>query len=126
MKRGGFLARRTPLKAGQPLKARTPLKATARLVTRTPLRAVSLRRQRESRERRQVIAATHPDGPVICAVPWCDRIGDSPHEPLTRARGGSITDPDNIAMVCWPHNQELTLEPEWGYQLGLLKHSWEK
>lgn len=119
MKRGSPLRRLTPLKA------KTSLRSTARLVTRTPLRAVSLRRQRENRERRQVIAAAHTDGPVICVVPWCDRIGDSPHEPLTRARGGSITDPDNIVLICWPHNQELTLEPEWGYQLGLLKHSWE-
>lgn len=124
MKRGKPLERRTPLKVRKQLQ-NTPLKAARQLLRRTPLKQVSARRQVENKVRRQVIAAAHPNGPVICAVPWCDRIGDSPHEPLTRARGGSIVDPANITMVCWPHNQELTLEPPWGYELGLLKHSWE-
>jgi hypothetical protein len=89
------------------------------------MRAVSLRRQRENRERRRVVAELTAEGPRICPVPWCTNVADSPHEPLTRARGGSITDPGNIVLVCWAHNQELTLEPAWGYQLGLLRHSWD-
>lgn len=123
MKRGKPLERRTPLKVRKQLQ-NTPLKAARQMLRRTPLKQVSARRQAENKVRRQVIATAHPDGPTICAVPWCDRIGDSPHEPLTRARGGSITDPDNIVMICWPHNQELTLEPEWGPVLGLLIPSW--
>jgi hypothetical protein len=87
------------------------------------VRTVSKKRAAVNRVRRAVIAAKYPE-PVLCAVPWCASLGDSPHEPLTRARGGSIIDPDNIVMVCWPHNQELTSEPAWGYELGLLKHSW--
>lgn len=109
------------------IKRRTALQLkSAGLVRRTPLAQVSQKRARENRKRAKVIRQANPDGAPVCAVPWCDRIGDSPHEPMTRARGGSITNPDNIVMVCWPHNQELTLEPEWGYSLGLLKHSWER
>lgn len=89
------------------------------------MRPVSLKRQRVNRLRRKVIARLAVDGPTICPVPWCTSIADSPHEPLTRARGGSITDAANIVLVCHPHNEELTLEPAWGYALGLLKHSWE-
>jgi hypothetical protein len=90
------------------------------------MRAQSLQRQRINRQRRKVVADLTADGPTICPVPWCSNIADSPHEPLTRARGGSITDPDNIVMVCWPHNQEISAdEPAWAYELGLLKHSWE-
>ena len=91
---------------------------------RTPIRAVSKKRARENRERSAMLRESRIS-PQVCAVPWCNQVGDSPHEPLTRARGGSITDPANVVMICWPHNQELTLEPSWGYELGFLKHSWE-
>jgi hypothetical protein len=62
-----------------------------------------------------------------CAVPWCTETENlTPHEPLTRARGGSLTDPANCVAVCWVHNQELTMEPAWGYKTGLLRHSWDR
>ncbi|WP_157253121.1 hypothetical protein [Nonomuraea typhae] len=61
-----------------------------------------------------------------CAVPKCKRLYQDVHEPLTRARGGSITDPDNSVPVCRRHNSELTLEPDWGYRLALLIHEWER
>ena len=73
---------------------------------------------------RRDLLARNPAGGEICAVPWCAQPGSDPHEPLTRARGGSIIDGDNIRMVCHPHNLELTTEPSWGYVLGLLAHSW--
>jgi hypothetical protein len=114
-----------------PLTRRTPLRRTASLTAspprRTPLRARSAKTARLYRtERVPLVKALFEDGPSICPVPWCSNVADSPHEPLTRARGGSITDPANVVLVCWQHNQELTEEPEWGYDLGLLKHSWEK
>jgi hypothetical protein len=59
-------------------------------------------------------------------VPWCRRLADDLHEPLTRARCGSIVDPDNAEPVCRDHNGELTKEPVWGYELALLVHEWEK
>jgi len=65
-----------------------------------------------------------PDMQPECAVPDCRRPADDLHEILTRARGGSITDEQNTVPVCRQHNEDLTLEPEWGYRLHLLRHSW--
>ena len=67
-----------------------------------------------------------PDGRPRCVVPWCKRLADDLHEPLTRARGGSITDPDASEPTCRDHNDELTKEPAWGYELDLLVHSWDR
>jgi hypothetical protein len=71
-----------------------------------------------------MLQAKYP-GITLCEVPFCNRVADDPHEPLTRARGGSITDPENVKAVCRPHHDEITFEePEWAYDLGFLKHSW--
>jgi len=65
-----------------------------------------------------------------CIVPGCPRLADDLHEPLTRARGGSITDEANCVPMCRGHNDDLAHLPEselgWAYQLGLLVHSWAK
>lgn len=61
-----------------------------------------------------------------CEVPGCIRRADDGHEVLSRARGGSITDPANIRLVCRPHHDELTDEAGWGYRLGFLRHSWDQ
>lgn len=91
---------------------------------RSPIRRVSRKRAAENRQRRQVIAAAFPERPP-CRVPDCARWADDAHETLTRARGGSITDIDNIVPLCRPHHDEITFtEPSWAYDLGLLKHSW--
>ena len=88
------------------------------------LRVVSAKRARENRERRAMARQRFPEMNPCCIVPWCTRMADDLHEILTRARGGSITDEENTVPVCRQHNEELTLEPAWGYDLGLLKHSW--
>jgi hypothetical protein len=67
-----------------------------------------------------------PDGRPMCIVPRCGKPADDLHEPLTRARGGSITDPDASEPTCRDHNDELTKEPAWGYELDLLVHSWDR
>lgn len=91
---------------------------------RKPLPLVSKKRTQLIRERRAMLQAKYP-GITLCEVPFCNRIADDAHEPLTRARGGSITDPDNVKAVCRPHHDEITFEePEWAYDLGFLKHSW--
>jgi hypothetical protein len=57
-------------------------------------------------------------------------MADDVHEPLTRARGGSITDPGNAVPLCRQCHDEITFQPEselgWAYDLGLLRHSWER
>ena len=92
------------------------------------IKAVSDKRRAENRERAAMADRRWPDrreGTVMCAVPGCPRPADDLHEILTRARGGSITDEANTVPVCRQHNGELTLEPDWGSDLGLLRHSWD-
>ena len=89
----------------------------------SPLPAVSGKRKAENRERRAMAESRFPDMNPRCAVPWCTRPADALHEILSRARGGSITDPGNTVPACNICNEELTREPEWGYRLGLIKHS---
>lgn len=49
-----------------------------------------------------------------------------PHEPLTRARGGSIVDRDNVVMVCRAHHSWIHRSPIEAHRLGFLVHSWER
>lgn len=94
---------------------------------RAPLKPVSAKRAKQNRERAAMADRLWPDrreGTVMCSVPGCTERADDLHEPLTRARGGSITDEENVKPTCRRHNDELTLEPQWGYDLGFLKHSW--
>jgi hypothetical protein len=139
MKRSPLPQRQTGIRRAVPLKPRSlravtwfPVVVDGGLATPgprpAPIRPVSKKRARENRERAAMADRLYPDrreGTVMCAVPWCPRLADDLHEPLTRARGGSITDEDNAEPVCRQHNDELTLEPEWGYRLGFLKHSWD-
>lgn len=125
MKRGNPPTRRTPLRSKKPLERKTELKAGGNLERSAPLRAQSKKRQAENRERRAMLKAKYGDGLVVCEVPWCRNVANDPHEPLTRARGGSITDPENVRAVCRPCHDEIGTEPAWAYELGFLRHSWE-
>ena len=126
MKRSPMPQRRTPLKQGKPPERKTPLRSTGNLDRSAPLPKQSKKRQRENRERRAMANALFPDGRPACVVPWCGCLADDLHEPLTRARRGPITDPDNAVPTCRGHNDELTHEPDWGYDLHLLVHSWDR
>lgn len=124
MKRGR-LERRTPLSATTQLQRKTPLAGTGGLARVTPLRPMSSKRRKANKTRREVVHATFGDAPG-CVVPGCPRLADDVHEPLTRGRGGSITDPTNMAPLCRPHHTEITdTEPAWAYEIGLLVHSWD-
>ena len=99
-------------------------KVTSGTKGRKPLPLVSKKRAAQIRVRRAMLQAKYP-GITLCEVPFCNRVADDAHEPLTRARGGSITDPGNVKAVCRPHHDEITFEePEWAYDLGFLVHSW--
>lgn len=125
LKRGGRLQRRTRLATTKRLTQKTPLRSVSNIARVTPLKAISTKRRRANRVRRDVAYATFGDAPD-CAVPGCPRPANDIHEPLTRARGGSITDPANMAPLCRPHHTEITdTEPAWAYDLGLLVHSWD-
>ncbi len=92
------------------------------------LKATSAKRDRENRERKQMIDEMFPDGRPRCIRPGCTRLADDVHEPLTRGRGGDITDPDNAAPLCRTDHDEITFggDPQWAYDLELLVHSWDK
>jgi hypothetical protein len=127
VKRGDSLAR-SPLPArAKPMDRGTGLAARTGLRRGKPLAQVSVKRKRASAERRRLIAAQFPERP-LCAVPWCLNFADDIHEPLTRARGGSITDPANWKPLCRSCHDTVTFTPEselqWAYDLGLLRHSW--
>jgi len=109
---------------------RTPLQR------RTPLRRVSLKRQRLMQQRRVFVAdqlARRPDceaGPLIRtgneavagygATTPCRRRAVDIHEPLTRARGGSILDPANTVAVCRTCHDWIHTHPVAATELGLL------
>jgi hypothetical protein len=116
--------RNAPLQRRTPLQARTGLRTTTRLAAYKTIRQVSKKRAAENNKRRAMLQAKYPGRPM-CEVPWCNKWADDAHEPLTRARGGSITDPGNVKVICRPHHDEITFtEPAWAYELGFLVHSW--
>ena len=104
---------------------------------RTPLRRVSLKRQRLMQQRRVFVAeqlARRPDceaGPLIRtgneavagygATTPCRRRAVDIHEPLTRARGGSILDVANTVAVCRGCHDWIHTHPESATRLGLLR-----
>lgn len=48
------------------------------------------------------------------------------HEVLTRARGGSITDPANQLLACSFHHAWITSHPAKSVELGLMRNSWDR
>lgn len=119
------MKRHKPLVSVTPLIRRTPMERGTADLKRSPLKPVSPMRRQENRERRALVVRLWPDGRPQCVVPWCPRPADDLHEPLTRARGGSITDPDNAVPVCRPCHDWIGAEPVWAYQLDLLVPSWD-
>ncbi|MCW2899293.1 MAG: hypothetical protein JWO67_1558 [Streptosporangiaceae bacterium] len=109
------MPRRTGLNPGQ-----KPLTST------TPIKPRSAKTVRRYVERRALVAELFAD-PTVCEVPWCASPATDPHEPLTRARGGSIVDRDNVRLICRIHHSEIhDTEPPWAYELGFLAHSWDR
>lgn len=120
-----------------------PLKQGSTLQRRTPIRPVSDKRAADNRVRRAMAAAMFPERPLCVVyelsqqhpgvipdgvISGCRRWADDLHETLSRARGGSITDPEVAVAPCRACHDVLTFTPEselgWAYQLGLLAHSW--
>ena len=97
------------------------------------IRAVSKKRAAENRRRKKVTDAMKREGPVMCVYPvrdWgvegpidtdCNNRADDLHEIVSRARGGSITDPANLIGLCRTHHQWVTEHPIEAEKLGLSK-----
>ena len=60
----------------------------------------------------------------ICQRCLSDRSQDI-HELKSRARGGSITDVDNLVALCRTCHNWVTRNPKEAKQQGWLKNSWE-
>jgi 5-methylcytosine-specific restriction endonuclease McrA len=74
------------------------------------MRRRSLKKRREhERERLPLLQSLFADGH------WCERCGLSAatdaHEIVSRARGGSTTDPANIALLCRACHNWITTHP---------------
>lgn len=100
----------------------------------TPLRQVSDKRAAENREREKAKTVVRQRARGGCeartaiasvtGISECSGPFDF-HEVLTRARGGSITDPENILMVCRRHHDWITENPLSAAGLGLVRNSWD-
>lgn len=58
--------------------------------------------------------------PHVCRGPM------DTHEVVSRARGGSTTDPDNCLLLCRRIHDYVTTHPAHATAVGLLKPSWER
>ena len=94
---------------------------------RSAINPVSKRRAVKLRERKTLIAAMEENGPVLCQF-WShfgdgrDPVhrADDLHEILSRARGGSITDPANTIPLCREHQIWTTEHPLEATAMGLV------
>lgn len=122
MKRGGRLQRRTPLVARAPLVTRAPLRAVGGLLRRTPLAQVSKRRHAENHVRTGTVAALKAAQIAQFGYTFCERciaknVPLDCDERLSRARGGSITDPANMQLLCrpchdWKHTHDVEAQAQ--------------
>lgn len=113
---------------------RSPLKRSTTPLRRTPIRKQSAKRAKEQRlrsafvkdimERRLrceaglLIVRNHPEH--RCQITPVDV-----HEPLTRARGGSILDPDNALAVCRACHDWIHQHPAAAKDIGLLRSNYD-
>ena len=135
LRRGTGLKRNTASRGPIFPAAGTPASPSGRkTAARKPINPVSDKRRAENRERRAMADRRWPDrreGTVMCGCgrPECQRPADDLHEPLSRARGGSINDEGNAIPLSRHCHDEITFRPEselqWAYDAGLLVHSWD-
>lgn len=123
MKRTPMPPRATPMPRGKELARAGGLTQVTPLQQRTRIKPVSRKRAAENRERRAMVTRLYPERPR-CAC-GCGRLADDLHEILSRARGGSITDPANcVPLARYCHDKATNEDPRF-YAAGLVVHSWE-
>lgn len=88
------------------------------------MRPRSKKMQQKYVERRKLVAE------LLEKYPVCQRCqawsSTEVHEILSRARGGSILDPDNCVALCHSCHHWITTNPLAAKASGWLKNSWEK
>lgn len=112
-----------------PLNRKTPLRSGSQLKRSTPIRQVSKKREKLNRARRDFVAgflAARPRCEAQQPVMLVDRNhrcqiwSVDVHEVLTRARGGSILDPDNCRAICRACHDWIHDHPKLATEVGLL------
>ena len=95
------------------------------------MRAVSLKRQRETKTRRQVVAECFERDQHMCrANPLVPHISCGghlvAHETVQRSIApGSHLNLSLMVTVCYSHHMWIHDNPQTSHQLGLLLHSWD-
>ena len=88
------------------------------LSRRVPLRFRSSKRAAVMPARRALVAT------LLAERPWCQRCGversTDVHEPLTRAQGGNILDPENTRAICRRCHDHVHTHPAQSYAEGWL------
>jgi len=75
---------------------------------------------REAKPIRDAYRLAHP----LCEMDGCtSRFNLDLHEIVSRARGGSLTDPENLAVLCRPHHDWVTTNPKAATAAGWLRRA---
>jgi len=94
------------------------VKRTVPLSRRAPLPVRSAKRTRVMVARRALVAS------LLAERSWCQRCGTERstdvHEPLTRAQGGNILDPENAYALCRSCHSAIHASPAQSYVEGWL------
>jgi hypothetical protein len=137
--------KRSPLNRKKSLQSNTPLKRTefkknpkssmAPRSSQINKRSKTSKRGKEELQRASFVAEIILQANGLCEAWWnirmvdyeqskkCLRLAREVHEPLTRARGGSILDPDNAVAICRICHSWIHDHPELAKSVGLLRSS---
>jgi len=90
---------------------------------RSRIRRVSKKRAAENRLRKKILVHVRE------TQTWCSKCGAATreldaHELLSRARGGSIVDLDNIVLLCRPCHDYVTNHPRKAAEEGWALSQW--
>ncbi len=110
-----------------PLRRTTPLARGTTPLRRRRIRQVSAKRAALAPARAKALTIVRRRSGGRCeaqVAPGCTYVATDGHERLTRAAGGSITDPDNILDLCrachtWAHDHRKAAE-----RYGVLVSRW--
>ncbi len=85
------------------------------------MKSQSAKRAREQRQRIKVVKQLLRERGSMCeaALPVCDGRAVDAHERLARSAGGSITDGDNLLLVCRDCHSWIGSNPNRATELGL-------
>lgn len=87
---------------------------------RSRINKVSKRKRREIAARAKLRPQVIDRAGGLCEIDGCSNLGTDMHEILTRARGGSATDPVNILLVCRACHRWIHEHPAEALRLGYL------